>query len=104
MRSFFVVLLLAALTLPAQTPPLDVNTATASQLAALPGMGPVYAARVLKGRPYTAKNQLVTRGILPRETYDRIKDSIIAHRPVRRVTFPTLGLHSFGCGKSIVCA
>jgi competence protein ComEA len=59
---------------------LDINVATAQELGALPGMGPVYARRVLEGRPYTAKNQLVTRGILPAGAYEQIKDRIVAHR------------------------
>ena len=59
----------------------------ASLLAALPAASQpssgTYAAacRIVDGRPYTAKNQLVTRGILPQEAYERIKDQIIAHRP-----------------------
>lgn len=59
---------------------LDINTATADQLKALPGMGAAYAARVIAGRPYTAKNQLATRGILPKDEYERIRELIIAHR------------------------
>ncbi len=59
---------------------LDINTATADQLKALPGMGDAYAARVIAGRPYTAKNQLTTRGILPQAEYERIRELIIAHR------------------------
>lgn len=59
---------------------LDINTATAAQLSALPGMGPAYAARVIAGRPYSAKNQLVNRGILPQDAYERIKPLIVAHR------------------------
>jgi competence protein ComEA len=59
---------------------LDINTATPAQLKALPGMGDAYAARVIAGRPYTAKNQLVQRGILPAAEYDQIKPLIIAHR------------------------
>jgi DNA uptake protein ComE-like DNA-binding protein len=73
-------LLLAATALRAQAPLLDINTATAAQLIALPGMGPAYADRVIAGRPYTAKNQLVTRGVLPQAAYERIKERIIAHR------------------------
>ncbi len=60
---------------------LDLNTATPEQLRALPGMGDAYAKRIVDGRPYTAKNQLVTRGILPQAAYEQIKEQIIAHRP-----------------------
>jgi len=63
---------------------LDINTATAAELKALPGMGDAYVRRVIAGRPYTAKNQLTTRGILPAEAYAKIKDSIIAHRAAKR--------------------
>jgi hypothetical protein len=45
--------------------PVDINTATAAQLQALPGMGAEYARRVIAGRPYTMKNQLLQRGVLP---------------------------------------
>ena len=59
---------------------LDINTATPSQLKALPGMGDAYVQRVIAGRPYTAKNQLTTRGILPPTEYEAIKPLIVAHR------------------------
>jgi DNA uptake protein ComE-like DNA-binding protein len=61
--------------------PLDINTATPDQLKALPGIGDAYTKRIIDGRPYTAKNQLLSRGILPAATYDKIKDQIIASRP-----------------------
>jgi DNA uptake protein ComE-like DNA-binding protein len=60
---------------------LDINTATAVQLKALPGMGDQYVLRIIAGRLYTAKNQLTTRGILPQAEYEKIKLLIIAHRP-----------------------
>ena len=59
---------------------LDINKATEDQLKVLPGLGDVYAKRIIAGRPYRAKNQLVTKGILPRGVYGKIKDQIIAHR------------------------
>jgi competence protein ComEA len=59
---------------------LDINTATPDQLKAIPGIGDAYAKRIIDGRPYTAKNQLTTRGILPPAVYDKVKDQIIAHR------------------------
>jgi len=84
MRKLFAVsvLALASFWSAAQTtgPLLDLNTATTAQLKTLPGMGDAYAKRIAEGRPYSMKNQLVRRGILPQAAYDRIKDLIVAHR------------------------
>jgi competence protein ComEA len=60
---------------------LDINTATPDQLKALKGIGDAYSKRIIDGRPYTAKNQLTTRGILPPATYNAIKDQIVAKAP-----------------------
>jgi DNA uptake protein ComE-like DNA-binding protein len=71
----------AAATQAASAAPLDINSATADQLKAIPGIGDAYSKRIIDGRPYTAKNQLVTRGILPQGVYDKIKDQIVASHP-----------------------
>ena len=60
--------------------PLDINTASPRQLNALPGFGPAYTRRIIAGRPYTAKNQLATRGVIPQGAYERVSALIIAHR------------------------
>ena len=57
---------------------IDINSATKAELKAIPGIGDVYADKIMAGRPFTNKSQLLSKKIIPKPVYDKVKDLIIA--------------------------
>ncbi len=65
---------------------LNIKSASKDELDALPGIGDALAQKIVAGRPYRTKRDLVTRKIIPQSTYEKIKDRIIAHRSTMATT------------------
>src|SRR5215813_6604684 len=62
----------------AKTDLMDINSASKEELATLPGIGDAYSQKIVDGRPYAKKTDLVKKKIIPQATYDKIQDKIIA--------------------------
>lgn len=63
---------------PLRSDRLDINTASSDQLKGIRGLSEAQAKKIIEGRPYKRRNELVSKKILPQETYDKIKDQINA--------------------------
>jgi competence protein ComEA len=59
---------------------LDLNTAPEADLKTLTGIGDAYAKKIVENRPYKRKDELVKKSVIPKATYDKIKDDIVARQ------------------------
>ena len=63
----------------ARTVPVDLNSATADELQALPGVGKAAAKKIIDNRPYARTDELVGKNVVSQRTYDNIRDRVVAH-------------------------
>src|SRR5690348_13739359 len=58
----------------------DINSATAAELKMLPGVSDSDATKIIQGRPYSDKSQLVSKKVVSEPTYEKIKDHVVARQ------------------------
>ncbi|MCU1302864.1 MAG: DNA-binding protein [Candidatus Sulfotelmatobacter sp.] len=64
--------------------PVDLNSASKKDLAALPGVGPDYAQTIIDARPFSSKEDLLKKKVIPQSTYDKIQDRVTTQGPKKQ--------------------
>jgi DNA uptake protein ComE-like DNA-binding protein len=64
--------------------PVDLNSASKKDLAALPGIGPDYAQTIIDARPFKSKADLLRKKLIPQATYDKIQDRVTTNGPKKQ--------------------
>jgi len=62
----------------AKKQPLDINSASADELTTVAGIGEADAKKIVANRPYKSTDELVQKKVMPKATYDKIKNQIVA--------------------------
>jgi DNA uptake protein ComE-like DNA-binding protein len=65
---------------------IDINSASASDLKTVPGIGDAEAKKIIAGRPWLTKVDLVNKGVLPEGVYLALRDRIVAVQPAKAVS------------------
>ncbi len=66
---------------PKKAPAMDINAASADELKTLPGVTDDVAGKIIAGRPYSGKDQLLKQKIVDKDEYAKIRPLIVAHQP-----------------------
>ena len=88
----FVVLALAmsSLTMAQSKKQVDINSATEAEIVAI-GIEKAIAKKIIEARPYRAKTDLVSKQLLTREQYDKLKDQLVAKQPTKEAPMKPAG-------------
>lgn len=64
-----------------KTPLVDLNSASRAELMKLPAVGEAIADKIIAGRPWKSKYDLVVKKVVTRAAYDKFAKYVIARQP-----------------------